>query len=158
MLRLTNPDTIHRVPIMVGGEETVFYLKSKSVGQRMKWLAELQSTQITEENAVETYPRTMELVAGLISSIEGHEDITPLEALERMDSQSDIMDVMNGVIGFSSVSDAEAKNLESSSAPPVSASVGTASVGTIVETDGERVLTIPPMEVSEPEIKECENL
>jgi len=148
MLRLTNPEVTHRVPIEVNGAVTIFHLKSMSIGMRMKWLAELQSTEITEGNAVETYPRTLELVSRLISSIEGYEKNpdgshwTPLEVLELLERQEDLLEIMQGVIGFSSLSDTESKNSGSSSEQVVSESAGVASVGTIAGKDGERVFTI----------------
>ena len=151
MLRLSNPEITHRVPITVGGEEVIFHLKSIGIGQRMKWLGRLQNTKITEETAIDAYPRTLELVAGLIDSIEGYEE-APLQILELLEHQSDVMDIMNGVIGFSNLSDAESKNSESSLGQEVSDSAGEASVGTIAETDNGRVLTIPTE--SQPEVKE----
>lgn len=146
MLRLTDPEATHRVPITVGGEETVFFLKSMNNAMRLKWLGELQSTEITPENAIETYPRTLELVARQISGIEGYETMMPLEVLELLEHQSDLMDIIRGVIGFSQVSETESKNSESSSEGSVSTS---ASVGTIAETGGERVLTITEPSESE---------
>jgi len=120
MLRTVRDKRTYDVPMEIAGEEVVFRISGMSLDDRAALVATCQTAQ---ENSTNPIGDVLDEICKHVVWIKGHEG-TPREILGALEYDEDLHAIMKGLVDFTTLPEAERKNLLSSPGRPILASAG----------------------------------